>query len=181
MTLSQEDGQLYYKLWLPLLDYVNKKYRVNRKLKSIATAKELDPAEVKKVADKLWSNVSVIDEYLKENVDLPEEQKEIVRSWKRRIQGKFMMERHLKKGTIFISLDNEEVYQVSGIISSLDEMFYGAPMPLIIEATFMPFRDVIISDGLIMPYNIFVGGGMKKMFKDIYMAAKKNGRIHQSL
>ena len=27
MTLSQEDGQLYYKLWLPLLDYVNKKYR----------------------------------------------------------------------------------------------------------------------------------------------------------
>ena len=50
MTLSQEDGQLYYKLWLPLLDYVNKKYRVNRKLKSIATAKELDPAEVKKVA-----------------------------------------------------------------------------------------------------------------------------------
>ena len=181
MTLSQEDGQLYYKLWLPLLDYVNKKYRVNRKLKSIATAKELDPAEVKKVADKLWSNVSVIDEYLKENVDLPEEHTEIVRSWKRRIQGKFMMERHLKKGTIFISLDNEEVYQVSGIISSWDEMFYGAPMPLIIEATFMPFRDVIISDGLIMPYNIFVGGGMKKMFKDIYMAAKKNGRIHQSL
>ena len=35
MTLSQEDGELYYKLWLPLLDYVNKKYRVNRKLKSI--------------------------------------------------------------------------------------------------------------------------------------------------
>ena len=23
MTLSKEDGQLYYKLWLPLLDYVN--------------------------------------------------------------------------------------------------------------------------------------------------------------
>ena len=55
MTLSQEDGQLYYKLWLPLLDFVNRKYRVNRKLKRIATAKELDPAEVKKVANKLWA------------------------------------------------------------------------------------------------------------------------------
>ena len=33
MTLSKEDGQLYYKLWLPLLDYVNVKYRINRKLK----------------------------------------------------------------------------------------------------------------------------------------------------
>ena len=181
MTLSQEDGQLYYKLWLPLLDFVNRKYRVNRKLKSIATAKELDPAEVKKVANKLWSDVAIIDCYLEECVDLPEEHKEIIRSWKRRIQGKFMMERHLKKGTIFISLENEEVYQVSGIISSWEEMFYGAPMPLIIEATFMPFLDVIISDGLIMPYNIIVGGGMKRMFKDVYMEAKKSGRIHRSL
>ena len=115
MTLSQEDGQLYYKLWLPLLDFVNKKYRVNRKLKNIATAKSLDPAEVKKVANKLWSEVVIIDDYLKECVDLPEEHKEIIRSWKRRVQGKFMMERHLKKGTIFISLENEEVYQVSGM------------------------------------------------------------------
>ena len=65
-----------------------------------------------------------------------------------------MMERHLKKGTIFISLEDEEVYQVSGIISSWEEMFFGAPMPLMLEATFMPFRDVIISDGLVMPYNI---------------------------
>ena len=180
MTLSQEDGQLYYKLWLPLLDYVNKKYRVNRKLKSIATAKELDPAEVKKVANKLWSDVAIIDDYLKENNDLPEDHRKIIQSWKRRVQGRFMMERHLKKGTIFISMEDGEVYQVSGIISSWEEMFFGAPMPLIIEATFMPFRDVIISDGLVIPYNILIGGGMKRMFKDSYMAAKKSGQIHRS-
>ena len=181
MTLSQEDGQLYYKLWLPLLDFVNRKYRVSRKLKSIATAKELDPTEIKKVANRLWSDVTIIDDYLKERGDLPEEYRKLIQSWKRRIQGRFLMERHLKKGTIFISLENEEVYQVSGIISSWEEMFYGAPMPLILEATFMPFRDVIISDGLVMPYNVLVGGGMKRMFKNVYMNAKKSGRIHQSL
>ena len=53
MNLSQEDGQLYYKLWLPLLDFVNKKYGINSKMKSIATAKNLDPADVKEVANKL--------------------------------------------------------------------------------------------------------------------------------
>ena len=53
MTLSQEDGQLYYKLWLPLLDYVNGKYQVSSQLKNIATAKVLDPEEVKKVANTL--------------------------------------------------------------------------------------------------------------------------------
>ena len=71
--------------------------------------------DVKEIANRLWEDVSIIDEYLKECENLPEEHKEIVRSWKRRIKGKFMMERHLKKGTIFISMENEEVYQVSGI------------------------------------------------------------------
>ncbi len=181
MILSQEDGQLYYELWLPLLNFVNRKHHVSDKLNNIATIKEMDPVEVKKVANKLWSDIAIIDDYLEECVDLPEEHKEIIRSWKRRVQGKFMMERHLKKGTIFISVENEEVYQVSGIVSSWEEMFYGAPMPLLIEATFMPFKDVIISDGLVISHNILVGGGMKRVLKDAYMAAKKSGQIHQSL
>lgn len=181
MTLSQEDGQLYYKLWRPLLDFVNRTYGINKKLKNMAEAKNLDPAEVKEVANKLWSEVEIIDRYIKENPELPAEHKEIIQSWKRRIQGKFIMERHLKKGTIFISMEDEQVYQVSGIISSWEEMFYGAPMPLIVEATFIPFRDVIISDGLVIPYNIMLGGGMKRMYKDVYMAAKKSGQIQRSL
>lgn len=147
----------------------------------MAEAKNLDPAEVKEVANKLWSEVEIIDRYIKETPELPTEHKEIIQGWKRRIQGKFIMERHLKKGTIFISMEDEQVYLVSGIISSWEEMFYGAPMPLIVEATFIPFRDVIISDGLVIPYNIMLGGGMKRMFKDVYMAAKKSGQIHRSL
>ena len=35
-TLSKEDGKLYYKLWLPLLDYVNKKYKINCKIKDMS-------------------------------------------------------------------------------------------------------------------------------------------------
>lgn len=89
--------------------------------------------------------------------------------------------KHLKKGSIFISLDTEEVYQVQGIISSWEEMFYGAPVPLMVEATFIPFRNGIISHGLVIPYNIIIGGEMKRIFKDVYMSAKKNGTIHQSL
>ena len=82
MTLSQQDGQLYYRLWLPLLDFVNRKHRVNRKLKSIATAKELDPADVKEIANTLWADVRIIDDYLKENTELSDEHRDIIRSWK---------------------------------------------------------------------------------------------------
>ena len=54
-------------------------------------------------------------------------------------------------------------------------------MPLMIDATLLPFKDVIISDGLIMPYNVIIGGGMKKAFKDVYMKAKKEGRVISTL
>lgn len=87
----------------------------------------------------------------------------------------------MKKGTIFISLDNGKVYQVQGIISTWEEMFPFAPLPLLIEATFIPFRDVIISDGLVMPYNISMERNMAAQFKDIYMNAKKSGTLIRSL
>ena len=80
-----------------------------------------------------------------------------------------MMARHLKKGSILISMENEEVYQVCGIKSSLEEMFYYAPLSLMIEVTLIPFRDVIITDGLIMPYNILIGRTMARTFKDVYL------------
>ena len=74
-------------------------------------------------------------------------------------------------------MEEQKVYQVLGIISSWEEMFQFMPMPLLIEATFMPFRDVIISDGLVMPYNILIGSGMKRKLKNIYMDAKKSGTL----
>ena len=105
MTLSEKDAQLYYKLWFPLLDYVNQKRKVKPNLKNIAGAKRLNPEEVKEVANVLWDNVNLIDQYLAEcGEELSEEHKEIVAGWKRRVRGQFIMERHLKKGSIFISM-----------------------------------------------------------------------------
>jgi phage gp36-like protein len=64
MTLTEEDGRLFYELWFPLLDYVNKKKKVNKGLKDMAHAKELDPMDVREIADVLWDDVAIIDEYL---------------------------------------------------------------------------------------------------------------------
>lgn len=181
MTLSEKDGQLFYKLWLPLLDYVNEKCKVNKNIRNMANAESLNPQEVKEIANVLWADVSLIDQYLAEQgVEMSDEHKEIISSWKRCVQGRFVMERHLKKGTIFVS-ENEKVYQVQGIISSWEDMFFYAPMPLLMEATFIPFRDVIISDGLVMPYNIVIGKNMANQFKNIYMDAKKRGTLIKSL
>ena len=181
MTLSEKDGKLFYELWFPLFDYVNEKCKVNKRVKNITNIKSLNPKEIKEIANVLWENVTFIDRYVEERGEnLSEDHKEIIVGWKRRVQGNFIMERHLKKGTIFISED-EKVYQVSGIISSWEEMFFGVSLPLFMKATFIPFRDVIISDGLVIPYNITIGTNMKKQFQDVYMNAKKNGMVTKSL
>ena len=54
-------------------------------------------------------------------------------------------------------------------------------MPLMVEATLMPYRNIIITDGLIMPYNLMIGGNMTKTFRDVYMDAKRLGAIEKSL
>lgn len=182
MILSTEDGQLYFKLWMPLLDYVNKKYKINTDIKRMADPKDLNPRDVKKIADKMWDEVSVIDEYLTKHSDnILKEHKDIIRGWKRRIRGEFVLERHLKKGSIFISVDYEHVFQVSGITSTWEEMFWNYPLPTVIGATFMPFKDVIISDGLVIPFDINIGRNMASSLKDTYMKAKKDKMIRRTL
>ena len=60
-------------------------------------------------------------------------------------------------------------------------MFGYARLPLMIQATLIPFEDVITSDGLIQTYNVIIGGNMARSFKEIYMGAKKNGEIYRQL
>lgn len=57
----------------------------------------------------------------------------IIQSWKRCIRGEFIIERHLKKGSVFISTDDESVYMVNGIIDSWEEMLHGSSVPIIIK------------------------------------------------
>lgn len=45
----------------------------------------------------------------------------------------------------------------------------------------MPFQDVIITDGLIRPYNLLIGGNMKRKFKEMYMTAKRSRELEKSL
>lgn len=178
-TLSNEDADLYYSLWFMVLDYVNKRFGINKKLKKMVNARELDPQDVFQVADYLWEHVDVIDDFLndKASKQLSEEERDIVASWKKRVRGDFIMERHLKGGTIFIHMASGKVYQLSGIRSSYEEIYWSFSLPTMLKMTIIPFKDVIIFDSIAMAYNIVIGSNMKRSFKDTYMNAKKNGEI----
>ena len=134
------------------------------------------------ISSKLWENRDIIDEFvLSDFKNMNEEETEIVTSWKKEIRGKFIVDRHLKKGSVLVSVDNNEVYIVKGIYTSWREMLESYPMPQIVEATLLPYRDVIIHDGIVVPYRVCLGRNMSEESKQIYLAAKANGNLHYSL
>jgi len=180
MILSEEDGKLFFKLWYPLLDYANKKYNIEPKLLGIANIKNPEYKGIKNISNKIFENTSIIDEYLAINKEIPEDEKNIVINWKKGFCGKFFIERHLKKGSVFISEGNN-VYLVKGLTTPWEEMFFYYKLPIFIEATLMPFKNVIITDGIVIPYNIIFGGNYKRELKDVCIDAKKGGDLHTSL
>ena len=92
-----------------------------------------------------------------------------------------IFERHLKKGSVFISTKDESVYLVNGIIASWDDMLFGVPTPIIVDAILLPFRECIITDGLVSVIPVCFGGNYTRSFKEIYMTAKRNGSVIKSI
>ena len=180
MKLSMEDVQLFYQLFFSILDYVNHKHHVCKELPRIAQDEQLNPEYVMKVADYLWEHTEIIDKYLKKT-DLPAEHQAILSSWKNRVRDHFVLERNLKKGSVFISFFTQKVYLVSGITSGWEEILAGCSLPVLMDATLIPFKDVIITDGLVNVFPVLLGSGCRSEFKEIYMNAKKQGIIYNTL
>ena len=170
--LDFTDAKLFYDLWIPLLDHVNQTYNVNSKLGKMTRADGLNIQEVRVVADFLWSHPSA---------ELPPDHREIIAGWSRFVSGEFILERNLKRGSVFISSEDEQVYLVSGIFSSWEEIIPQADLPILLRATLIPFKDRIIYDSIVTGSNVIIGRGYAKIFKDIYLSAKQAKSIHTSL
>ena len=177
MRLEQSDAELFYQLWFPLLDFVNRKYHVCPKTGTIDQKHGVDACDAKAIADYLWSHTGVIEEYLAV-AELPNEYAQNVAGWKPCKSGRYILERHLKKGSVFISAEDGAVYVVKGLFSTWAEML--GESPVLLYAVLIPFRDSIISDGLVVPYRLYFGKGAREDFKEVYMNAKRNHTIRFS-
>ena len=179
MILSEEQAKLFYDLWIPLLDFVNRKYKLCKEFYGMDSPKGLPLDVVQIISGKLWESTSVIDEYITKNAqNMSEQHISIVSGWKKVVHGKFVVERHLKSGSILISCDDDgRVYKVRGIYSSWREMLETLPMPQIVETSLIPFQDVIIHDGIVMPYGVCLGKNIADQARHMYLNAKEHKRI----
>ena len=180
--LTDEQAKHFYELWIPLLDFVNRKYRLEKALYGMTSSRGLPTDSIAKITDKLWKDVTVIDEYLEsDSCKLPEPDRQIVRSWKKAKRGDYIVDRHLARGSVLISLADRKVYVVKGIYSDWREMLNYGPVPQIVGATLIPYEDCLINDSLVRPYHILLSRNIAEQSKQAYLNAKRNGELISSI
>ncbi len=180
MKLERNEAELFYSLWFPLMNFTNERYLIHPEINKIAAGKGVPFLAAKDIANYIWKHTEIIDEYLAE-VEMPDEHRQIINGWKRHRTGHYILERNLKKGTIFISMEDTSVYSVFGLYSTFEEMFSGRTLPIVLEATLIPFRGKIVTDGVVSPYRVSLGPEYKLEFRSIYMNAKRNKEIQVSV
>jgi hypothetical protein len=185
MQVSFEEGALFYKLFAALLGYVNRKLAVVAEQFSGPGEYTSLPGETRgKVRNALYEHRELIDRFVAENpAGLPPEELEIVSSWKHALVGKFYIFRYLKKHTIFINISDQpyKAYGVLGLADPIEDLVGRRSLPILCNAVLLPFNGRIIYDGLIAPYSVTFGGGVRRHLNEDYHEAKEAFGIITSL
>ena len=181
MKLSEKEANLFFDLYTPLLDYTNERLKVGPSFETFwARGDNPNTQLLGLIANELWAHVDIIDDYL-QYAPIGEEEKEIIREWKRFVRDEFFVERHLMTGTVFISNRAKKVYLVNGLYSTVKEMLPNASCPIAVVATLLPFKGKIITDGLLASYFMEIPDNVNELLHQIYQETKENNRIIKKL
>ncbi len=138
------------------------------------------PLEIKAdCRDAIYKPTPLLQDFIKEKGNaLSAQAQRDIREWERYRAGQFIALKHLKKHTILLSMEKSlRVFGVLGITTDLSEIL---PAPSIVETVLLPFRGVIICDGIVKG-GIWVGRNMEHNFNRQYMQAKRADKIITTL
>ena len=99
MTMPEEDVRLFHRLLFALLDWANTRYAIAPGAPKLAGGASVYSPDSFRIGRHVWTHPAVIGEYLKNARDLSDGEREIVLGWERVVFDRFLVERHLKKGT----------------------------------------------------------------------------------
>ncbi len=183
MVLSPEDAALVMKLLKELHLYTLKKKGLTAKFGGDEEYWQGSlPEDRIKVRDIFCKEPNIIKECVQKNpYAWNEEECAIVTDWTRCIRKTFYVERILKKHAIFIEGDGEKVYGVLGLTEELEDILPLDCLPLGVETVLLPFKGILIYDGLLSYYNVRFVGNLRKGFREAYTRAKYRNEIITSL
>lgn len=174
--LGAKEANRFYKLYMNLLDYVNKKYHIIRE-NNLARAYHVNPTDQAKIREKLFENLSIIDEYVALNPNrLNSTLLKQVKEMKNAIMMNCVIVKYDNNYTLVMG-ENETLYGVIGDVCNLDEVIPAHSLPYMCKLVLVPYKGKIVYDGVIEGANIHMGDGFCSMVAD----AIKDGQIYKSL
>jgi hypothetical protein len=183
MLLPANELELFFRLHRTLMFFVNQRLKLIPN--KLATAEEfaaLSPEVRIKIHNGLNANLDLIESFVAENpAHLFEDELDIVRSWRHLVKGEFYVFRELKKYTVFLTTTDPAIaYGVLALSQPFEDLI-GPHLPVMTQTVLLPFKDVIIYDGLMSRYNISFGPGIRSRLNDSFKEAKARHGIVTSL
>ena len=184
MKLSQQEIELFFKLWLSLIWAVNQKHQIAPAFERPVYGKYIDQEPIIAVRNQLWENPHWIDEFLSDSEygDLTETEYGIIHGWRSNyIKGRFIIMKHYSKYSVFMTDKGPtKLYGVCGISGSIRETtLYETP--LLVETVLLPFKDRIIYDSFLNTFGISFGKNIKGELKTTYNEAMEKYEIIENL
>ena len=185
MNLAPEDARLFFKLFLALLAYTNRQLKVVENVSTIDDIRKLGQAgtaSIMKIHDALYAHPKLFDQFIADNPDgFSPEELNLIASWKHRISGEFYLMRYLKKYAVFMpAKKSDHLYGVLGLFDPIEVVVRGQPLPVLLKATLLPLKGQIIYDGLVAPYTVLFGKGIRTDLDATFRRLKqKEGIVEQ--
>jgi hypothetical protein len=91
------------------------------------------------VGDVLYADLDLIDGFVSKNPgDFSDDQREIVESWKNAVEGRFFIERLLKRYAVFIG--DSKAYGGLGITDPIEDILAPVKPPVYVQTALLPFK-----------------------------------------
>ena len=183
--LVPEERDLFFKLNFDLLYCVNKTHNIVGEFCDGRYPKSVDPEKAYRIKDELFKNPEWIGEYVQQHGDeMTDEERKILLSWQKHyIHDCFLVVRYLKKYSVLMRGDNNDaqLFGVIGLNHPFADLFDPSSLPVMINATLLPFTNKIVYDGLLSAYPIRIGSHMRKNINEQYSATKAKSGIIERL
>ena len=140
MHLTRLQQEKFYRMFYSLIDYCNKRLELIDD-PSFPWSPDCDPHDVSEVAEYIWSNTSIIDDYIKDNpAKLDKQHLNQVAQWKYGIGDRFFLVRHDAVHSLLMS--NDCIFAIIGLSRELSEMLQTTPD--IVDTIILPFEGRLV-------------------------------------
>jgi hypothetical protein len=177
MVLTIDEREQFWKNWLSLLAFVNDTYKIDNKFGHPNKPVGININVALKISKQLFSDITIIDELINKNKIVGED-KELLISWKRYIEGTFVALKQLKKYCILYDDESDNLYGITGITNSIEE---NLPLPCMIKTVLIPFKDKIIYNSFMENSGIIIGRNIKQGLMENYKRIKLEKGIIEKL